>query len=161
MSNNSFIISSGDQVFEVSQNDIDQADIIQKEGNILHLLHENKSYRAKILTVQSSESLVQLELNGVFYELHIKDDLGQLIDQMGLTAGDSNAINDIHAPMPGLVLDILVDEGDMVEKGTPLFILEAMKMENVIKSSGDAKVYSISMSKGDTVEKGQLLIEMK
>lgn len=161
MKNSSFIISSGDQTFECSQEELDKADIIEKDGNILHLLHENQSYQAKILSIKPTEKLVQLELNGVVYELHIKDELGQLIDQMGLTVDDSNAVHDIHAPMPGLVLDILVQEGDLVEKGTPLFILEAMKMENVIKSSGPSEVNSISMAKGDTVDKGQLLIEMK
>ena len=63
--------------------------------------------------------------------------------------------------MPGLVLDVMVAEGDTVEAGTPLLILEAMKMENVLKSEGDGTIKSIKITKGEAVEKRQLLIEIE
>ncbi|HNM32873.1 MAG TPA: biotin/lipoyl-binding protein, partial [Chitinophagales bacterium] len=65
------------------------------------------------------------------------------------------------APMPGLVLDILVEAGQAVNKGDNLIILEAMKMENIIKASGSGTVKSIHVQKKDAVEKNQLLIEME
>lgn len=49
-------------------------------------------------------------------------------------------MKEIKAPMPGLVLNVLVNVGDNVEKDTPLLILEAMKMENVIKAGSSAVV---------------------
>ena len=60
--------------------------------------------------------------------------------------------------MPGLVLDGLVNIGDEVSIDQPLMILEAMKMENVIKSPSEGKVKSIHIAKSDTVEKNQMLI---
>jgi biotin carboxyl carrier protein len=63
--------------------------------------------------------------------------------------------------MPGLVLNILVEAGQEVSKGDALLILEAMKMENVIKASGDGKVRSVKVKKGDAVDKGLLLVEME
>jgi biotin carboxyl carrier protein len=60
--------------------------------------------------------------------------------------------------MPGLILDINVTEGELVAEDTPLLILEAMKMENVITSPREGVIKSITVKKGDTVDKKQLLI---
>jgi biotin carboxyl carrier protein len=68
-------------------------------------------------------------------------------------------INTIKAPMPGLIIDLKVQAGSTVKAGDPLLILEAMKMENIIKSSGEGIVKSVKVKKGDSVEKGEVLIE--
>jgi biotin carboxyl carrier protein len=62
--------------------------------------------------------------------------------------------------MPGLVLALMVKPGDHVTEGTPLIILEAMKMENVLKAEVDGEVKAIPVEKGQAVEKKQLLIEI-
>ena len=69
-------------------------------------------------------------------------------------------VNDLKAPMPGLVLDILVSEGQTIQKGDNLLVLEAMKMENNLKATNDAVVKKIKVSKGDKVEKNTVLIEL-
>lgn len=66
----------------------------------------------------------------------------------------------IDAPMPGLVLDINVKEGDSVKAGDVVLILEAMKMENEIVSPSDGIVASIQVSKGNSVGAGDLLISL-
>jgi biotin carboxyl carrier protein len=63
--------------------------------------------------------------------------------------------------MPGLVLNIMAEEGQSVEKDTPLIILEAMKMENVIKSPAQGVVKKINAIKGQAVEKNAVLIEFQ
>jgi biotin carboxyl carrier protein len=63
--------------------------------------------------------------------------------------------------MPGLVIDILVKSGQSVQKNEPLLILEAMKMENVIKAAGDGIVKIINAKKGQPVDKGQTLLEFE
>jgi biotin carboxyl carrier protein len=63
--------------------------------------------------------------------------------------------------MPGLVLNVLVADGDLVQKDTPLLILEAMKMENVIKSATEGVVKRVAAVKGVPVEKGAVLIEFQ
>ena len=70
-------------------------------------------------------------------------------------------VNDIKAPMPGLILEVNVKEGDEVKEGDYLLVLEAMKMENALTAPRDAVIKSISVEKGQTVEKNQLLIEME
>jgi biotin carboxyl carrier protein len=63
--------------------------------------------------------------------------------------------------MPGMVLNVLVKEGDIVEKDTPILILEAMKMENVIKSAASAVVKKVRAVKGVAVEKNAVLVEFE
>ena len=67
----------------------------------------------------------------------------------------------IKAPMPGNILDVKVKVGDTVKNGTPLVILEAMKMENDVVSSVDGTVASINVKKGDSVESGSLIAVIK
>ncbi len=66
----------------------------------------------------------------------------------------------ITAPMPGTILSIKVKQGDTVKKGQLLLMLEAMKMENEIKSGVDGVVASIAVKQGDSVNTGQVLIEI-
>ena len=76
------------------------------------------------------------------------------------TAVGRSAIQMIRAPMPGLLKSILVQEGSAVAKGDSLCILEAMKMENEIKSPGDFKVGLVSVESGTPVEKGTVLLQL-
>jgi biotin carboxyl carrier protein len=101
-----------------------------------------------------------LQINGSKYDITLKDKLDDLLAGMGLTAGAAAKLNNIKAPMPGLVLNILVAEGDTITKGDALLVLEAMKMENIIKSPGEGVVKKINVNKGQAVEKNQVLIEI-
>jgi len=65
---------------------------------------------------------------------------------------------EIKSPLPGVILEVSVKEGDNVKKGQKLMVLEAMKMENVIESSTDGKVAAIKVGKGDSVLEGASLI---
>jgi biotin carboxyl carrier protein len=78
---------------------------------------------------------------------------------MGMNAAGSGNLKEIKAPMPGLILDLKVAPGDPVKKGDVLLILEAMKMENSIKSPGDGVVKEVKVSLKQSVEKNQVLIQ--
>ncbi len=67
----------------------------------------------------------------------------------------------VKAPMPGRVVKALVAEGDSVEAGQPLIIVEAMKMENEVAATGDGVVRRIAVAAGDTVESGEVLVEIE
>ena len=60
--------------------------------------------------------------------------------------------------MPGLVIDVCISEGDKIKKGDKIIVLEAMKMENIIKSPTDGIIKKINVNKGMAVEKNQILI---
>ena len=66
----------------------------------------------------------------------------------------------VSAPMPGTIMDIKVNVGDMVEEGQAVIVLEAMKMENDIAAPSSGKVASINVSKGDSVNSGDVLITL-
>ena len=70
-------------------------------------------------------------------------------------------IKELKSPMPGLVIKLDIKIGDKIAKGDPIMILEAMKMENVIKSRGEGKVAEVFVNEGQAVEKNQLLVRFE
>ncbi len=70
----------------------------------------------------------------------------------------SDSETTITSPLPGVILEVAVKEGDIVKRGQKLMVLEAMKMENVIEASADGKVIAIKANKGDSVLEGAPLI---
>ena len=88
----------------------------------------------------------------------MKDQFDELLKNLGLDKLVSGVAKDLKAPMPGLVLDVLVKPGDSVKKGDSILVLEAMKMENNIKAAADAVIKKIAVRKGNAVEKNQVLV---
>ncbi len=123
-----------------------------------HVLRDNKTFLVEVLSVNASEKRVVLSINGKKVDLHVKEKMDLLLEKLGMSAEASRKINELKAPMPGLILEIKVEEGMEVKAGDPLLILEAMKMENVLKSAGDGIVKKIAVTKGNSVEKNQVLI---
>ncbi|RMG79387.1 MAG: acetyl-CoA carboxylase biotin carboxyl carrier protein subunit [Bacteroidetes bacterium] len=156
-----FKINFEDQTIELTSQDAEQTDLVAVGKNQFHLLHENQSFWVEILETDLHAKKISAEINGNRYDFSIEDDYDQLIDKMGLSVAHTQKLTDIKAPMPGLVLDILVEPGQAVEDGTPLLILEAMKMENILKAHGAGIVKEVKIEKGSPVDKGQVLIEME
>jgi biotin carboxyl carrier protein len=130
-----------------------------KQG--FHILQNNKSYRAEIIDHDTAEKTVTLRINGKKTTLKIEDKYEKLLSQLGLATMGSKKVNELKSPMPGLVLDIPVKEGDTVLAGNTLIILEAMKMENVLKAPADVIIKKINVQKGKPVEKNEILIQFE
>jgi len=126
-----------------------------------HVLSNNKGYRIEVVSADYQEKTITLLVNGNKYPLTVKDEFDLLLDKLGMSSMNDQKINEIKAPMPGLVLDVKVNIGDNVEKGDSILVLEAMKMENVLKSPAEGLVKSIHIEKGNAVEKNQLLISFE
>lgn len=135
-------------------------DLIKISDTRYHLILNHKSFQINILEQKSKKNL-SVEVNGNKYDLNIKDRYDQLLHDMGLDTAMATKADFIKAPMPGLVINILVQEGDEVAKDTPLLILEAMKMENIIKASSPGIVDQIKVKTREAVEKNQLLISFR
>lgn len=147
--------------FKFTKKQLDNLDIIKNSNTDFHILKGNKSFKATLLTSDFSNKAYTIKINSNTYEVKISNDLDLLIEDMGLSLATAQVVNDIKAPMPGLILDVQVKEGDEVKEGDYLLVLEAMKMENTLMAPRDGVVKSVSVEKGQTVDKGQLLIEME
>jgi biotin carboxyl carrier protein len=134
-------------------------DIVRISDRQFHIIKGNKSYEVELIKKDDAVKSYDLKVNGKILKVDLKDKADLLLKQLGLSNLTANARKDIKAPMPGLILNILVEEGKDVKKGDPLLILEAMKMENVIKSPADGTIKAIKTQKGKSVEKNQILIE--
>ncbi|MCJ7756671.1 MAG: acetyl-CoA carboxylase biotin carboxyl carrier protein subunit [Gillisia sp.] len=146
--------------YNFTDGQITSLDIQEVSSTKFHVLKENCSFKAEIITSDFLKKNYTVKINSNIYEIDISSQLDLLIQEMGLSLGSAQIINDIKAPMPGLILDVLVQVGDTVKEGDYLLVLEAMKMENTLTALGDGVVKSVSVIKGEKVEKNQLLIEI-
>ncbi|WP_262732989.1 acetyl-CoA carboxylase biotin carboxyl carrier protein subunit [Gaetbulibacter sp. NE] len=147
--------------FEISNENIQNLDVVPTKANTFHILKNNQSFNAEIIEKDFNNKTYAVKVNNTVYNVAIADYLDQLIKDMGFEVGASKHVNDIKAPMPGLILDISVSQGQEVIENDTLLILEAMKMENVLTSPRDGVIKTISVAKGDAVDKNQLLIEFE
>ncbi|MEM7107319.1 MAG: biotin/lipoyl-containing protein [Bacteroidota bacterium] len=134
-------------------------DLKKLDETSYHIIKEGRSYNVQVESWDRHEKTAQLKINGKPVIVAVKDKLDLLLAELGMDKLSSSQINDVKAPMPGLILSLSVEEGQEVKKGDPLLILEAMKMENVIKSPSDGVIKLIKASQGDSVEKNQVLIQ--
>jgi biotin carboxyl carrier protein len=134
-------------------------DLVEYTKGSFHIIYNNKSYRAEVVKVDAATKTFLIKINGNVQSVTLKDKFDLLLEKMGMAAAGASKINNIKAPMPGLIIDLKVNSGDTVNAGDALLILEAMKMENILKSPGAGIVKSLKVKKGDSVEKGQILLE--
>lgn len=133
-------------------------DLIKIANDEYHMLVQNKSYTIKVLGKLTHNANTTLQINGTNFEVHTKDNLEKVLEKMGMSLNGSAKIKDLKAPMPGLVLNVLVKIGQSIQKDEPILVLEAMKMENVIKSPVAGVIENISINNGEKVDKNQVLI---
>jgi biotin carboxyl carrier protein len=132
-------------------------DLHQVNAHTFHLIYNNRSYTLEISEEEGKR--YDIKLNGKSISIELKDKLDLLLEKLGLDVGDAGKLQSIKAPMPGLIVEVKVNPGDQVKKGDQLLILEAMKMENIIKSPGEGTVKAVNVVKGDGVEKNQVMIQ--
>ena len=136
-------------------------DCVEIKNGQFHLLFKGRSLVADVVEVDSSEKVFIIRINNNSYRVQLKDRYDELLQSLGMDTFSSKKESEIKAPMPGRVLDVVVQEGDRISKGDNVVVLEAMKMENVIKSPTDGIVKNVCVIKEEAVEKNQVLIAFK
>jgi len=111
--------------------------------------------------VEENKGVKKIYINNVLIDFEVKTDLEHKLDTMGIVAADNIKVSEVLAPMPGKIIDILVEDDQTISQGEVVLILEAMKMENGIKIEFDAEIKEVLVKKGDTVEKGEKLVLLK
>ena len=147
--------------FEFTEEQMQTADAVSLDQKNFHVLHNNTSYHAEVVSTDFINKTYTVVVNNNEYVVSIANHLDQLIKEMGFEVGKAKVVNAIKAPMPGLILEINVAVGQEVQEGDNLLILEAMKMENSFDSPRAGVIKSIAVEKGQAVDKGQLLIEFE
>jgi biotin carboxyl carrier protein len=145
--------------FELSIDALETLDSVETSLDRYHILQDTTSIKAKVLNSDFNLKAYKIKVNNNIYNVNIHDMLDQQIEALGFEIGATKQINDIKAPMPGLILEITVKVGDSVKENDTLLILEAMKMENVIHSPREGIIKSIEVKERETVDKNELLIE--
>ena len=154
------LVSEGNS-FEIDSSELQTLDIRFTGPRSMHLIRDTHCFKTEILDIDLDKKSVRLRMDGDIYKFQIGSDIEALIERMGLNTVSKQDQKELRAPMPGLILDVLVNEGQKVEKDDKLIVLEAMKMENILKAEGEGIVKSIKLKKGDKVDKNQVLIELE
>ncbi|MFK8055317.1 MAG: biotin/lipoyl-containing protein [Saprospiraceae bacterium] len=131
------------------------------DGTYSYLTASGRSITVEVVDIDLRDRTVELRLDGLLHHIALNNPLDQLIDQLGLEANPEVALTELHAPMPGKVVNIVVEAGQAVSAGDTLLVLEAMKMENPIQAVADATIKSIEVNAGEAVEKGALLLKFE
>ena len=138
-----------------------EIEIIQQHDKELLISRDGKKYIARLLAIDSENKTITIKIDGDRFEVKLTDEYDVLLQSLGMDAASTKKVNELKAPMPGVVVDIVVSVGDSVVKDDPLVVLEAMKMENMLKSPTDGVIKSVNINKGDTVEKNRVLVNFE
>jgi biotin carboxyl carrier protein len=130
-------------------------------NGLVSILYNGKSFTAIVENTDRKTKEVSLRVNGQLYKISIKEPIDQLLSNMGMDLKAMQKLEPVKAPMPGMVLKVLVTPGQQINKGDGLVILEAMKMENILKATASATVKAIRVNERTAVEKGAILIELE
>ena len=131
------------------------------DRNYFVVSFNGKTFNGEVLVQNLEDHTIKLKLNHRVFEVKRKYALLDLISQMGLDKKKVKKLKELSSPMPGRVLKIIVKPGDQINIGDSLLSLEAMKMENILKSDGEGIVKEIFINEEQVVEKGEVLIEFE
>jgi biotin carboxyl carrier protein len=120
---------------------------------------KNKKYLLDV--IERNQNRYTVMINGVWYSFTVETPISLKRRRYLEEKGESSSLVSIEAPMPGKIIDILVEEGSEVKEGEPIIILEAMKMQNEIASHVTGVVKSITVKKNDSVMKDDVMIEIQ
>ena len=125
---------------------------------LVSVLIENKLF---YFTIQRNGPIYKFNHKGTEVELKVLTDRHTELNKLMIPRKDEDKSKFLLSPMPGLLTSILVKEKDKVEENQPLAIIEAMKMENIIKAEKASKVKKINCSNGDSLEVDQVILEFE
>lgn len=136
-----------------------QARIEDVEGTPIILVTIGTELHRVAMRRGDTRGRYSLWMDGYRYEAEALDERTRAIRDLTASAAGPAGARPLLAPMPGLIVRILVAAGDRVEAGQPLVVMEAMKMENELRAAAAGTVTRVVAQAGTAVEKGALLVE--
>lgn len=116
--------------------------------------------RVELLADRTTDG-AHVAINGLTYAARVVDEARARLAGMAGAAGNAGVKRALKAPMPGLVVNVLCQPGDLVARGQPLVVLQAMKMENELSVPHEGVVKSVSVQPGETVDQNQVLVTLE
>jgi len=139
---------------------------IQKEFDIhrfsdtsFHIIHDQKPYKVSILQFDIPNKTLEIKVNENTHTVELQDENDLLLEKMGILNIQKKKTSDLKAPMPGLIMEVRVSEGQQVKSGEPLIVLKAMKMENILRSPHDGIITQILVEKNQKIEKDDVILQ--
>ena len=148
-------------LFSFEINDKKTLDIVRVNDGLFNIIYNEKSFMVSLLSNDKKNKTFEIVINNNLYAVQLKDDFDELILHLGVDIHESNKDKDVVSPMPGRVVEVFVSAGDSINEGDGLVVLEAMKMENVIKATKSGVLKDVYASAGDSVEKNSILLSYK
>ena len=136
-----------------------EATIVRADGSPLSALHVDHAVYP-LLATRMAEGRWKMRMRGMPFEADVIDERTKAIRDMTGTTAEPAGPRPVVAPMPGMVLRLEVEEGDRVEEGQGVVIVEAMKMENELRAEAAGVVARVLVHEGQAVEKDQVLVEL-
>lgn len=155
------VVFENDHTLAIDTEDLDRQDFVVINNHQVSILQEARNYKVELIDFDLENKVMTLLLNGKSVEVRLHDEVDQMVHDLGMELDVESITGDIVAPMPGKVLEVAISPGMVVHEGDPLIVLEAMKMENILKATGTGTIKEIKVDPGQTVEKSQLLITIE
>jgi biotin carboxyl carrier protein len=122
------------------------------------IVHQGKRFNGEVCQDNSEQNELTIKINHRVFHLKKMGELDELIATLGLDKPKIKKLKEVHAPMPGRILEVKIEIGQELQVGDDILSLEAMKMENILKADGFGKVKEILIQSNQVVEKGATLI---
>ena len=166
MNRRTFRALIGDRTFDIGLEDdrltLDGASVryaFERVGeDYFSLLLDGRS--VPVVIAPMDDGRLRVTIGGHAHAVRVQDEHDLLLERFGLAEAAGAAEREVRAPMPGLVLDVLVREGQTVQAGDGLLVLEAMKMENELRAPTAGVVQAVHVATHDAVDKDALLVEI-
>lgn len=134
-------------------------EIVSDKKGFVYVVWEKKKYQVDI--IENSQNQYEILVNGVSYPISVESPFSYKRRKYLAKNKEQSKVERIQAPMPGKIVEFLVEEDQEIKVGEPLLILEAMKMQNEIVSNIQGKVNKINFHPNENVMKDDVLIEVE
>jgi acetyl/propionyl-CoA carboxylase alpha subunit len=138
-----------------------QGHLAELEGTPVRLVTIGNEVHRVVVRRGDSRGRYTLWVDGFRYEVDALDERTRAIRDLSGESAAASGPAPLRAPMPGLVVRVNVQSGDVVAAGQGLVVMEAMKMENELRASSAGRVKAVHVRSGTAVDKGALLIELE
>jgi biotin carboxyl carrier protein len=130
----------------------------EDEDGFTYVVYKNRKYPVEI--IGKNQNKYQILINNVEYSFSVETPISFRRKKFLQKRQSDQKSEQLMAPMPGKIVEVLVEEGNEIKEGDAVLILEAMKMQNEISAQSNGKVKKVNVKAGDNVMKDDILIEM-